>query len=55
MRLVKRFADRQIWLKKTTWISDFEDKFCGLADFERSAVHGFLQYFSVDYGFRQPL
>ena len=22
--------------------------FCGLADFERSADHGFLQYFSMD-------
>ena len=31
--------------------SDFEDAFCRLADFERSADHGFLQYFSVDYEF----
>ena len=29
-------------MKKTTRISDFEDPFCGLADFERSVVHGFL-------------
>ena len=41
---------RQIWLKeKGTRI--FEDTFCRLADFERSANHGFLQYFSEDYGF----
>ena len=32
-------------------ILDFEDTFCGKADFERSVDHGFLQYLSVDYGF----
>ena len=37
--------------KKTTRISDFEDTFDGLADFQGSADHGFLQYFSMDYGF----
>ena len=36
--------------KKTTLISDFEDTFCELVDFEPSADHRFLQYFSVDYG-----
>ena len=46
---MNRFADRRIWLKKLLGfrISDFEDTFCGLADFERSADHGFLQYFSL--------
>ena len=44
-----RIAER-IWVKETTRISDFEDTFCGVADFDRSADHGFLQYFSVDYG-----
>ena len=50
---VNRFADRRVLLKKkkSTRISDFEDPFCRLADFERSVVNGFLQYFSVDYGF----
>ena len=37
-------------MKETTRISDFEEKFCGVADFDRSVDHGFLQYFSVDYG-----
>ena len=42
-RGMNRLADRRIWLKKSTRISDFEDTFCGLADFE--------QYFSADYEF----
>lgn len=37
--------------KKSARISDFEDIFYGLADFEGLADHGLLQYFSVDYGF----
>ena len=48
---VNRFADRRIWLKKTTQISEHEDTFSGLADLERSADDGFRQCFSVGYGF----
>ena len=36
---------------KNARISDFEEAVCGLADFEGSADHAFLQYFSVAYGF----
>ena len=45
-RGLNRFADPRIWLKKLLGF-----RICGLADFERSADHGFLQCFSVDYGF----
>ena len=50
-RGLNRFADRRIWLKRTTWISDFGDTFCGLVNFERSSDRGFLQHSSVDYEF----
>ena len=40
----------RIWLKNYA-ISDFEGTFFGFANFERSADHGFLHYFSVNYGF----
>ena len=52
-RGLNRFADRRIWLKRTTWISDFGDTFCGLVNFERSSDRGFLQYSSVGYEFFQ--
>ena len=40
-----------IWLKKTALISDFEDTFCGLVDFERSTDHYLASIFQRGFGF----